>query len=289
MARPERLVVGHPFNPVYLLPLVEVCGGERTGAGDVRAGGGGLPRRSACSRSLVRHEIDGFIADRLLEALWREALWLVARRRRDGRGDRRRDPLRRRACAGRSWATFLTYRIAGGEAGMRHFMAQFGPALQWPWTQADGRARADRRAARQDRRAVRRRRRRAARSRELERLRDDCLVAVLQALRGSEAPAPARRSRDWERGCSREPARTVGRRDVGEPLALRATVLPDWIDYNGHVHESRYLQVFGDATDALLAAARDRRGIPRRRRQLLHRRDAPLASPARLAPAIGCR
>ena len=69
-----------------------------------------VERAAAFYRSLgmkplrVRREIDGFVADRLLEALWREALWLVARRRRDGRGDRRRDPLRRRACAGRRWA-----------------------------------------------------------------------------------------------------------------------------------------------------------------------------------------
>ncbi len=67
----------HPFNPVYLLPLVELCGGERDGAGDARARRRGVPRRSGCTRSSVRTEIDGFIADRLLEALWREALWLV--------------------------------------------------------------------------------------------------------------------------------------------------------------------------------------------------------------------
>ena len=105
---------------------------------------------------VLRTEIDGFVADRLLEALWREALWLVERRRGDGRADRRRHPLRAPGCGGAAMGTFLTYRIAGGEAGMRHFMEQFGPALQWPWTQADGRARVDRRAARPHRRAVRR-------------------------------------------------------------------------------------------------------------------------------------
>ncbi len=76
LARPERLVVGHPFNPVYLLPLVEVCGGEQTDPATVE-------RAAAVYRSVgmhplhVRTEIDGFVADRLLEALWREALWLV--------------------------------------------------------------------------------------------------------------------------------------------------------------------------------------------------------------------
>ena len=99
LARPERLVVGHPFNPVYLLPLVEVCGGDATSPETIE-------RAAAAYRSVgmhplhVRTEIDGFVADRLLEALWREALWLVQRRRRDGRRDRRRDPLRRRPALG---------------------------------------------------------------------------------------------------------------------------------------------------------------------------------------------
>ena len=76
MAQPERFVVGHPFNPVYLLPLVEVVAGERTSEEAVA-------RALAFYASLgmkplrVRKEIDGFVADRLLEALWREALWLV--------------------------------------------------------------------------------------------------------------------------------------------------------------------------------------------------------------------
>ena len=77
MAHPERLVVGHPFNPVYLLPLVEVCGGAAH-----RGGRRWRARRPSTAslgmRPLVLDaEIDGFVADRLLEALWREALWLV--------------------------------------------------------------------------------------------------------------------------------------------------------------------------------------------------------------------
>ena len=78
-------------------------------------------------------EIDGFVADRLLEALWREALWLVN----DGVATAEEIDDAIRFGAGLRWSfmgTFLIYRIAGGEAGMRHFMAQFGPALQWPWT-----------------------------------------------------------------------------------------------------------------------------------------------------------
>src|SRR5262245_52671307 len=70
---PGRFIVAHPFNPVYLLPLVEIVGGERTSeeslarAIEVYASVGMQPLR-------VRSEIDGFVADRLLEALWREAL-----------------------------------------------------------------------------------------------------------------------------------------------------------------------------------------------------------------------
>jgi carnitine 3-dehydrogenase len=235
MTRPQRFAVGHPFNPVYLLPLVEVCGGKWTAPETVE-------RAAAVYRSvgmrplLLRREIDGFIADRLLEALWREALWLVH----DDVAtvDEVDDAIR--FGAGLRWAfmgTFLTYRIAGGEAGMRHFMAQFGPALQWPWTKlvdvpelTDDLV--DKVAAQSDAQA-------GGRSiRELEQHRDDCLVALLQGLR-AQAEGAGEVLAEWERGL-------LG----GEPAATR--VPADWIDYNGHVHESCYLQLFGDATDALL-------------------------------------
>jgi len=132
MTNPQRLVVGHPFNPVYLLPLVEICGGERTAAwaGDRAA----AIYESVGMRPLrVRKEIDGFVADRLLEALWREALWLVN----DGVATVEEVDDAIRFGAGLRWSfmgTYKTYRIAGGEGGMRHFMEQFGPSLQWPWT-----------------------------------------------------------------------------------------------------------------------------------------------------------
>ena len=236
LARPERLVVGHPFNPVYLLPLVEVCGGERTAPATVA-------RAAAASAAVgmrplvVRTEIDGFLADRLLEALWREALWLVAE---DVATVEEVDDAIRFG-AGLRWAfmgTFLTYRIAGGEAGMRHFMAQFGPALAWPLSRLTDVPELtdellDRLAEQSDAQA-------AGRStRELERERDDVLVALLQALRAQDEGAGAVLGA-WERSL------------LG-PRAAGATRVPaDWVDYNGHVHESRYLQLFGDATDALL-------------------------------------
>ncbi|MBV9607061.1 MAG: carnitine 3-dehydrogenase [Solirubrobacterales bacterium] len=260
MERPERFVVAHPFNPVYLLPLVELCAGTATAAATV-------DRAAAVYRAIgmhplaLRHEIDGFIADRLLEALWREALWLVH----DDVATVAEVDDAIRYGAGLRWAimgTFLTYRLAGGEDGMRAFMKQFGPALALPWTklvdvpeltpafldevanqsdaQADGQTVA-----------------------ELERQRDDCLVAILQALRARETGAGATLA-DWERdllsrspvplGAGRSPSPSPSQDGASpEPLTLLAReVPPGWLDYNGHVTESRYLQLFGEATDALL-------------------------------------
>jgi carnitine 3-dehydrogenase len=248
MERPERFCVAHPFNPVYLLPLVELCGGEQTAPETVE-------RAEALFGSMgmhplvVRSEIDGFVADRLLEALWREALWLVN----DGVATVEEIDDAIRYGAGLRWAfmgTFLTYRIAGGTAGMRHFLRQFGPALEWPWThltevpeltdelvetvavqsdaQAGGRS-----------------------ARELEQTRDRVLVRLLQALRAEEEGAGATLAA-WERELlGAVPA--VQPDGDGGPLRLPVRrVPPDWVDYNGHVHESRYLELFADATDGLL-------------------------------------
>ena len=248
MLHPERLTVGHPFNPVYLLPLVELCGGERTEPAT-------LERAAAVYRSLgmrplvLRKEVDAFVADRLLEALWREALWLVAE---DVATVEEIDDAIRFG-AGLRWAfmgTFLTYRIAGGEAGMRHFMAQFGPALQLPWSKLTDvpeltPALIDRIVAQSDAQASGRT------IRELERLRDDCLVSVMQGLRAHRAGAGAMLA-SYERALIGAAPATAAS-DDDAPLRLHtAVVAPEWIDYNGHAHESRYLQVFGDTTDALI-------------------------------------
>ena len=82
---------------------------------------------------LIRKEIEAFVADRLLESLWREALWLIH----DGICTTEELDDIVRYGFGLRWAqmgVFDTYRVAGGEAGMRHFMAQFGPCLAWPWS-----------------------------------------------------------------------------------------------------------------------------------------------------------
>jgi len=187
MIHPERFVVGHPFNPVYLLPLVEICGGDATSeatkdrASEIYASIGMKPLR-------VRKEIDGFIADRLLEAVWREALWLV----KDGVATTEEIDDAIRYGAGLRWSfmgTFLIYRLAGGEAGMRHFLNQFGPSMEWPWTKLVGPkltdALVEQVAQQSDDQA------KGVSIRELEVKRDDCLVAILNALRGEDFAAGA--------------------------------------------------------------------------------------------------
>ncbi len=188
MTHPERLVVGHPFNPVYLLPLVEVCPGRATSEAAVQRAAN-VYRRLGMRPLVLQHEVDGFVADRLLEALWREALWLVA----DGVATVEQIDDAIRFGAGLRWAsmgTMLTYRIAGGEGGMRHFMAQFGPALQWPWSKLTDVPELtdellDRIEQQSDAQAA------GASVRDLERLRDDCLVSVMQGLRSRDYGAGA--------------------------------------------------------------------------------------------------
>jgi carnitine 3-dehydrogenase len=238
MSRPDRFCVAHPFNPVYLLPLVELCAGERTSPQTIQ-GAAALFRSIGMQPLVVRSEIDGFVADRLLEALWREALWLVN----DGVATVEEVDDAIRYGAGLRWAfmgTYLTYRIAGGEEGMRHFLRQFGPALEWPWTHLTNVPEltdelVEKIAAQSDAQA-------GGRSiRELERLRDRVLVRLLQALRVEETAAGGTLAA-WER-------ELLG---AAPPLSERI-VSPEWVDYNGHVHESRYLELFADATDTLLS------------------------------------
>lgn len=179
---PERCVVGHPFNPVYLLPLVEVVGGMRTSLDAVQAA-------IAVYKSLgmhplhVRKEVPGFIADRLLEAMWRESLHLVN----DGIATTGEIDDAIRYGAGIRWSfmgSFLIYTLAGGDAGMRHFMAQFGPALKLPWTKLEAPelteglidSVVDGTSVQLGKHSIA----------ELERYRDDCLLAVQAAVKATK-------------------------------------------------------------------------------------------------------
>jgi len=181
--RPERCVVGHPFNPVYLLPLVEVLGGEMTSGESIDAAMSFYA--SIGMRPLkVRKEVPGFVADRLLEALWREALHLVN----EGVATTGEIDDAIRYGAGIRWSfmgTFLTYTLAGGEAGMRHFMQQFGPALELPWTKLVAPKLTDELI---DRVVEGTSRQTDGRSiKELERYRDDCIASVIDAIAQAKA------------------------------------------------------------------------------------------------------
>jgi carnitine 3-dehydrogenase len=242
--RPDQIVVCHPFNPVYLLPLIEVVPSEQTGADH-------LTRAKEMLTSVglyplhVRKEIDAHIADRFLEAVWREGLWLI----KDGIATTEEIDNAIRYGFGLRWAQmglFETYRIAGGEAGMAHFIAQFGPCLEWPWTKlmdvpelTDDLVQmiADQSDAQSGAHSIR----------ELERMRDNNLVAMMRALK-QQGKAAGTLIKDHEKSMipKQEPAKT---------LRTQSRIVPvDWTDSNGHMNEGRYGQVFSDAADGFLLA-----------------------------------
>lgn len=245
-ARSSQIMVTHPFNPVYLMPLVEVVPSPVTDlalvekAEEILGSLGMYPLR-------VRKEIDAHIADRFLEAVWREALWLV----KDGVATTQEIDESIRMGFGIRWAQmglFETYRTAGGSAGMRHFMAQFGPALQWPWTKLMDVPEftdelvdliANQSDAQSGHLSIS----------ELLKARDDNLVALLRALKGQ----------NWGAGevlNAQEACLNGGdleTMDLSKPLLTGRRAIPlDWTDYNGHMNESRYLQAFCDATDRFM-------------------------------------
>ena len=182
MMYPERFLVGHPFNPVYLLPMVEVVGGKSTSA-DAVSSAMHLYKTAGMKPLEVRVEIDAFIADRLLEAVWREALWLVN----DGIATTEEIDDAIRFGFGLRWAQmglFENYRIAGGEGGMKHFIQQFGPSLDWPWSKLTDTPDlsdqlVERISSQSDRQSGH------LTVRELERIRDNNLVDILLALEGN--------------------------------------------------------------------------------------------------------
>ena len=249
MRLPGRLMVAHPFNPVYLLPLVELCGGAQTDTENLEKAAEFLAKLGMKPLTL-RKEIDAFIADRLLEAVWRESLWLI----KDDICTTEELDDAIRFGFGLRWAQmglFETYRIAGGEAGMKHFLAQFGPTLSWPWTKLmdvpdlDD-ALSDKIASQSDDQA------RGRSIAELERIRDDNLVAIMQALRGNNWGAGATLAAHEKRLYDKALTPTV-EVDIEQPIpTISRTVPTDWADYNGHMNESRYLQFFSDASDALM-------------------------------------
>lgn len=233
----SRIIVAHPFNPVYLLPLIELVGDAAicTTAADLLRGIGMYPLK-------VRKEIDAHIADRFLEAVWREALWLV----KDGVATTEEIDEAIRMGFGIRWAQmglFETYRVAGGEAGMKHFMAQFGPALKWPWTKlmdvpdfTDELV--DLIAGQSDAQSGH------LSIRELERLRDDNLVGMMRSLKQSGSGAGGVIKTHEAALPTAQPA------DL--PITVHRAIPQSWTDYNGHMNETHYLEVGAQATDRFM-------------------------------------
>ncbi|MFF0145745.1 carnitine 3-dehydrogenase [Amycolatopsis sulphurea] len=129
---PERLVVGHPFNPPYLIPLVEVVGGRLTAAWAVEQAGEFYRRVGKTVLTMTR-DVPGFVANRLQEALWREALHMVA----NDEATVEQIDLAITDGPGLRWPVqgpMLTFHLAGGEGGMAHMLDHFGPSLKSPWT-----------------------------------------------------------------------------------------------------------------------------------------------------------
>ncbi|QGX99380.1 carnitine 3-dehydrogenase [Roseovarius faecimaris] len=243
MAHPGRLIVAHPFNPVYLLPLVELVAGEKTDAQHIEAA-----KEIYSSLGMYplhcRVEIEGFLSDRLQEALWREALWLLH----DDVATADEIDAAIAYGPGLRWAqmgTMQTFHLAGGEGGMRAMLAMFGPCLKWPWTklmdvpeltddfvnkvggQCETQA-GD------------------LGPRDLERIRDDNLIGIIRSLKQNNwgAGAVARAHSNALR-----PAM-----DDTKPLLTQNRVVPvDWTDINGHMNEGRYGQIFSDAAEEVMA------------------------------------
>ena len=129
---PERVLIGHPFAPLYLLPLVEIVGGEQTSRDAIDAAAG-YYQRIGMRPLHVRNEIEAYIADRLQEALWRESLHLVN----DGIATIPEIDAAITGGPGLRWAfmgTAMGWTVAAGEAGMARTLEHFGPALELPWT-----------------------------------------------------------------------------------------------------------------------------------------------------------
>ncbi|WP_299408792.1 carnitine 3-dehydrogenase [uncultured Roseobacter sp.] len=250
--RAGQIMVCHPFNPVYLLPLVEVVTTKENDQGLVAAARQVLTGIGMHPLHLKK-EIDAHVADRFLEAVWREALWLV----KDGIATTEEIDDAIRYGFGIRWAQmglFETYRVAGGEAGMKHFMAQFGPALKWPWTKLMDVPEfteelvgliAGQSDAQSGHHTIR----------DLERIRDNNLVAMMRALKVQNWGAGALLAGQEAR---LRAGSELGQRaaDIADPaapvLTIRRAVPLDWTDYNGHMNEAKYLQAFGDATDRFM-------------------------------------
>ncbi len=245
---PERMIIGHPFNPSYLLPLCEVVGGEKTSQ-EAKERAGEFYKSLGMHVLQVRKEVDGYLSDRLQEAIWREILHMV----KDGVATTQELDEAIVYGPGLRWALMgvnMTFTLAGGEAGMRHMLEHFGPALELPWTHLKAPELTEELIDRMVEGTTEQAKGRTIQ--EWEQLRDDCLIGLMQTLRqfdiasgktlnDDEATKLTVNTERWESGCT-----------VAAPLEqYSGTVLPGWVDYNGHMNEAAYLEACGWAADKL--------------------------------------
>ncbi len=246
---PKRVMIGHPFNPVYLLPLCELVAGSKTSPETI-------DRAEVFYRSLamhtlrVRKEVEAYLSDRLQEALWREALHIID----EGIATPGDLDAAITYGPGLRWAfmgTFKTFHLAGGNQGMRHFMKQFGPALKLPWSKLQAPELSDELI---DKIVTGCETESGGRSIEQwEQLRDNCLIDIMRTLRPYNVASGQTLAHDEaNRLTSQDHQRWHKDDDITGPLALHTSVVePGWIDYNAHMTEAAYLEAFGWASDAL--------------------------------------
>ncbi len=129
---PERVLIAHPFNPVYLLPLVELVPGKKTTKANILKANRFYSKIGMKTLTLKK-ELPGYLSDRLQESMWRESLHIIN----EGYASTKDLDDAIIYGPGLRWplmGTFLTFHLAGGESGMKHMLEQFGPALKLPWT-----------------------------------------------------------------------------------------------------------------------------------------------------------
>ena len=129
---PERVLIAHPFNPVYILPLVELVPGGKTSKKNISVAND-FYTKIGMKTLILKKELPGYLSDRLQESMWRESLHII------NEGFATTKDLDDAIVYGPGlrWSlmgTFLTFHLAGGEMGMKHMLEQFGPALKLPWT-----------------------------------------------------------------------------------------------------------------------------------------------------------
>ena len=129
---PKRLIIAHPFNPVYLLPLVELVPGKKTDKIFIKKADT-FYSNIGMKTLVLKKELPGYLSDRLQESMWRESLHIIN----EGYASTKDLDDAIVYGPGLRWSlmgTFLTFHLAGGKMGMAHMLEQFGPALKLPWT-----------------------------------------------------------------------------------------------------------------------------------------------------------